>query len=194
MKVSCTTCHGTGTQHGRVTIVAPRGCASCHHQSPTASGCATCHQPGTYGAARQATVTITVPNRTPKPRAVPFLHSRHTSRQCTECHTTPVTLAAAPTKASCQDCHTEHHAPTSTCSSCHRLDVPSQEHKPDVAHQRCDACHTPAIVADLTPTRSFCSACHAPQATTHYAGRECSSCHFLSSATAYRARLTRPPR
>lgn len=192
-KLACLTCHGSGEQHGRLTFVRPVGCQSCHHQQQSPPRCASCHRADSYGTARGATITVTVPGRQPKPRQVQFLHSRHVSRACAECHTTPVTLAPAPTVASCQGCHSDHHAPNRNCASCHRIEAPRIEHKPDVAHERCDACHTRAIVAELTPMRSFCSACHENKAAMHYVGKECSTCHFLATPEAYRARLVRPP-
>jgi hypothetical protein len=192
-KVACLVCHGTGNRHGILTFERPRGCAICHHQDPSPDKCVTCHREAKYGTPKQATVTISMPNRAPKPRSVEFLHSRHASRTCVECHTTPVTMAPAPTKAACKDCHENHHAASRNCTACHRIADPKAEHKPtDLTHQQCDACHTRAIVAELTPTRSLCSTCHSAKASNHYAGKECSTCHFLAAPDVYRARLIKP--
>lgn len=194
LSVACLECHQTGTGHGRLTFERPRGCALCHHQSPATAKCASCHRPEQYGAVKHATVTVTVPDRLPNPRAVDFSHDRHAARPCIECHTTPVTLAPGPSKAQCVDCHVEHHAAGRDCTACHRIAEPRIEHTPvEAAHQRCDACHTASSVARLTPTRSFCTTCHATQATGHHDRRECTSCHFLAEPTEYRARLLTPP-
>ena len=193
-KFACLACHRTGQLHGGLTFERPRGCAICHHQDASPAKCVSCHRTGKYDAPRQATVTVSVPGRAAKPRPVEFLHARHASRSCVECHTTPVTLAAAPTKASCNDCHGEHHTQTSTCTACHRIADPKAEHKPtDLTHQQCDACHTRTVIAGLTPTRSLCSSCHTARATGHYDSRECSTCHFLAAPNVYRAKLTKPP-
>ncbi|HET9424890.1 MAG TPA: hypothetical protein VFO55_05915 [Gemmatimonadaceae bacterium] len=194
-KLACLVCHQTGSGHGRLTFERPRGCAICHHQAPTPDKCATCHRVAKYGTPKAATVTVTVPGREPRSRPVDFLHANHVSRPCTECHTTPVSLAPDRDKALCRDCHTEHHAAGRVCSSCHKLADPKAEHKSvEIAHQRCDACHTPSSIAKLTPTRTFCGTCHAPKAVGHYEPRECTTCHFLSEPAAFRPKLTtRPP-
>jgi hypothetical protein len=139
------------------------------------------------------TVTVTVPDQPPRARTVDFMHERHVSRPCVECHTTPVTMTPAPAKAQCMDCHTEHHAAGRNCSACHQIADPALAHKPvEVVHQRCDACHTRTSVAKLTPTRSFCSTCHVAKATNHYDERECTVCHFLAEPAAYRPKLLTP--
>ncbi len=194
VKVKCLECHRTGERHGRLTFERPLGCAGCHHQSPASTKCETCHQPVTYGAAKQATMTVTLPGRSPNPRRVEFLHARHTSKSCVVCHTTPVTLAPSPATAACRNCHAEHHGPERTCSSCHRISEPRASHQTlDTAHRRCDACHTATTVARLTPTRSFCSACHAAKTRGHYDAKECSTCHFLATPAEYQSRLSSPP-
>jgi hypothetical protein len=43
-------------------------------------------------------------------------------------------------------------------------------------------------VALLTPDRAFCRTCHADK-QAHYAERECTTCHFLSSPDEFRAHL-----
>ncbi|MEX2177212.1 MAG: hypothetical protein WD801_00785 [Gemmatimonadaceae bacterium] len=191
-KLACLTCHETGAGHGRLTFERPRGCAICHHQAPAADKCASCHRTERYAGPKHATVTVTVPGRSPNPRPVDFLHARHSARSCVECHTTPVTLS--PAQALCQDCHSEHHAADRTCSSCHAIVEPKAEHKTlEMAHQRCDACHTATTVERLTPARSFCSTCHAAKAKDHYDRKECSVCHFLADPDVYRSKLITPP-
>lgn len=191
--LACLECHETGAGHGRLTFEPPRGCALCHHQAPTPDTCGRCHRSEEYGAVKRATVTVTVPGREPNPRPVDFLHSKHVTRTCTECHTTPVTLAPSSATAQCQECHSEHHASGPTCSTCHRIADPKLEHRsPNFDHQRCDVCHTAQSVARLTPTRAFCSTCHVPKSTDHYDARECTVCHFLAEPAAYRPRLLTP--
>jgi hypothetical protein len=195
-KLACLTCHQTGDGHGRLTFERPRGCAICHHQAPAQARCISCHQTEEYATPKRVTVTVTVPTRQPNPRPVDFLHARHVSRTCVECHTTPVTLAPAPTTVQCKDCHSDHHAAGRTCATCHTIADPKVAHTtPEVAHQRCDACHTATTIAALTPTRSFCGTCHVAKAKDHYDQRECTVCHFLAEPAVYRSRLaTRPAR
>jgi hypothetical protein len=193
-KIACLVCHGTGDNHGTLTFERPRGCAICHHQSPSADRCPVCHRPERYGTPKTVTVTITVPGKAPRPRTVEFLHEKHMKRACTDCHTTPVTMKPGPTKITCQDCHTEHHAENRACATCHQLADPKLAHTSiERTHQACDACHTPSSVAKLTPTRTLCSTCHPTKAKGHYDARECSSCHFLSAPDVYRQKLSTPP-
>ncbi|MEX2177136.1 MAG: hypothetical protein WD801_00405 [Gemmatimonadaceae bacterium] len=190
-RLACLVCHQTGDGHGRLTFEPPRGCAICHHQAPTPARCATCHRTAEYVPPQPAVITVTVPGRSPATRPIDFLHARHETRSCMECHTTPVTLV--PPRTLCQDCHSEHHAVGRTCSACHAIADPRVAHTTlEVAHQRCDACHTPATIAGLTPVRAFCGTCHTAKATNHYDRQECSVCHFLTDPDAYRAKLTMP--
>jgi hypothetical protein len=193
--LACLECHKTGSGHGDLRFVAPRGCAICHHQSPKTSKCEACHQPAKYGAVKPVTVTVTVPGRAPKPRDVAFAHAQHANTPCVECHTTPVTLAPAPAKATCNDCHAEHHDAGRGCAACHTMAQPKDAHAtPTSAHQQCDACHTAATIARLTPNRNLCGTCHAAQWKGHYDAKECSACHFLTTPAAYKAKLQHPPR
>ncbi len=189
-KLACLVCHTTGTGVGRLTFKPPRGCAICHHQSPTSGGCATCHKTNEYAAVKHTTMTVTVPGHDPHPRPVDFFHSTHTKRACRDCHTTPVTLAPSPAQVQCKDCHSDHHAVGRNCSGCHTIAEPKFAHRtPEAAHQRCDACHTATTIAELTPTRSFCSTCHAEKAKGHYEQKECSVSHFLAEPGVYRSKL-----
>ncbi|MBI2795535.1 MAG: hypothetical protein HYX65_02390 [Gemmatimonadetes bacterium] len=195
-KRACLECHQTGSGHGRLTFERPRGCAICHHQSPTPDKCASCHHKEKYGAVRRVTVTVTVPGRPANARTVGFLHEKHVSKACTDCHVTPVTMAPAPTTVTCKDCHSDHHSARRDCSGCHKIPDPKAAHAPaDVTHQRCDACHTATTIARLVPTRSFCATCHASKAQGHNDQRECTSCHFLAEPEAHKAKLvSRVPR
>jgi hypothetical protein len=188
--IACITCHQTGGGHGKLTFERPRGCRLCHHQDPGQERCASCHRIEQYGRPMQRSVTIAVRDHEPRARTVVFEHARHSSRRCTECHATPVTLEPTTTKAQCVDCHEEHHGPARVCGSCHRLDDPRVAHtSPTIAHQQCDACHKPDVVARLTPTRNLCSTCHPTNRSEHYEPRECTTCHFLMEPMMYRAHL-----
>lgn len=190
-KLACLTCHETGAEHGRLTFEPPRGCAICHHQTPAEARCASCHQTEKYATPKQVTVTVKVAGRDPYARPVDFLHAKHVSRACVECHTTPVTLAPSPDAVQCKDCHGDHHTAGRDCSVCHASADPKSAHKtPETAHQRCDACHTSTTIARLTPTRSLCITCHVEKATKHHEEKECTICHFLVDPAAYRSKLT----
>lgn len=189
--LACLVCHETGSGRGPLTFERPRGCTICHHQAPTATGCQACHRTDAYGLQPARSLAVTVPGHGSRVRPVDFLHARHESRSCLECHTAPVTLAVAPAKSQCQECHEQHHAAGQQCAACHQVTDPRAAHAtPEAAHQRCDACHTATTIAQLTPTRGFCATCHAPVRTGHYEPRECTSCHFLSEPRDYRSRLT----
>jgi len=192
-KLACLTCHQTGRGHGRLTFEQPRGCAICHHQAPAEARCASCHRPDNYASPKRVTVTVTVPAREPHARPVDFLHARHASRSCVDCHTTPVTLAPSPAAVQCKDCHSDHHEAGRDCAACHANADPKSAHKgPETAHRRCDACHTETTIARLTPTRTFCSTCHVEKATKHHDQKECTVCHFLAEPGTYRSKLRRP--
>ncbi len=179
--LACLTCHDPASKGGRLTFEAPRGCEICHHQRPAKADCATCHQQVKLAPARPVQVAVTVPRHQPRRRTVPFEHPEHASLACTACHVTPVTLAPADSVLSCAGCHADHHAADRTCATCHRSAGTREAHaRPVQAHVACAACHTEATVARLVPTRSFCLTCHEP-AQDHYAGRECSTCHFQRS-------------
>ena len=192
-KLACLTCHQTGAGHGRLTFEAPRGCNICHHQAPAEARCPSCHRPDNYATPKRVAVTVTVPAREPRARPVDFLHARHASRSCVDCHTTPVTLAPSPAAVQCKDCHSDHHTAGRDCAACHANADPKSAHKgPEAAHQRCDACHTETTIARLTPTRCFCSTCHVEKATKHHDEKECTVCHFLAEPRVYRSKLRRP--
>jgi hypothetical protein len=194
-KLACLVCHQTGTGLGRLTFERPRGCNICHHQAPATSRCASCHRDADLATPRPVTVTVAVRGHDPKPRPVDFLHTRHTAQTCVACHTTPVSLAPAPAVAQCKSCHTDHHATDRTCAACHaNVDTKTPHANVEVAHQRCDACHATGTVERLTPTRSFCAMCHAEKSSTHYEGKECTTCHFLASPEDYKRKLVAPPR
>jgi nitrate/TMAO reductase-like tetraheme cytochrome c subunit len=59
---------------------------------------------------------------------------------------------------------------------------------PADAHAGCVECHDQQTITQLTPMRTFCLSCHS-SSVDHYAPKECSQCHLLSSPEAYRAHL-----
>ncbi len=187
---ACLECHTNREGHGGLTFVPPRGCNICHHQAPARSDCATCHRAQPPAPVQHLTVRVTVPNEPVRAREVPFSHETHVAKRCTECHTTPVTLAPTAALLECRSCHEEHHTADRSCAACHTAgDLRARHEDPKTSHQRCDACHTPTTVALLTPTRPFCLTCHEPQRADHYVQKECTVCHFLAEPAAFRPRL-----
>ena len=190
-RLTCLTCHTSNVRHGRLTFERPRGCQICHHQAPKTNDCATCHQPDELTRLLATSVTVTVPEKAPRTRSVPFAHPAHQSVACVTCHTTSVSLAPEAAVKTCQNCHEDHHATKAACATCHTgLDWKASHARPAVAHQACDACHTEKVVAELTPTRPLCLMCHQPQ-EQHYPAKECTVCHFQATPQAYRSHLLR---
>jgi hypothetical protein len=174
----------------RLTFEPPRGCQLCHHNAPATSDCAKCHDQAARlePQAVPVRVAVAVNETAPRDRTVPFQHAVHAQQRCVTCHTTPVTLAADPIVA-CRACHEGHHAEGRTCATCHAPADPRPAHATVVdAHVACDNCHAADIVGQLVPNRAFCQTCHAEQ-RPHYADRQCTTCHFLSSPEAFRAHL-----
>jgi hypothetical protein len=195
--LACVTCHRSTTGHGTLVFEAPRGCMICHHQARQQSPCAACHRPAELQpVAHPVAVTLTVARQPPRQRTVTFTHDRHREVPCTECHTTPVTLALSAAARECRDCHELHHEPARDCSTCHAFPDIRRAHevalggRENASHQQCDACHTPATVGLLEPNRSFCATCHAEQKTGHHADRQCTVCHLLSEPGEWRPRLS----
>jgi hypothetical protein len=188
-QLACLTCHATRAGHGRLTFAAPRGCQLCHHDAPATSDCASCHQQNERAAARTLTVGITVGERAARQRPVSFEHTTHRELRCVECHSTPVTLDAAPAARACRTCHEAHHRAAGQCSTCHGAAEPRAAHAtlPD-AHVACDACHSESVVGLLTPDRALCLTCHAEQ-KDHQPDGECSTCHLLATPEAFRPYL-----
>ena len=182
----CITCH-VAARSSRLTFAPPRGCQLCHHSGPAANDCSRCHASG-LPEARPVPVRVAVAEHAPRERAVTFDHARHASQKCVACHTTPVTLVADPAVA-CRDCHESHHAAGRDCRACHGAADPKTAHAALAdMHVACDNCHASGIVAQLVPNRTFCQTCHLDK-QAHYAPRECTTCHFLSSPEEFRAHL-----
>lgn len=177
--VSCTNCHSaTGPAHGTVTLRSVRDCQRCHHENTVRAlgggpaACMHCH--GTAGLpAGPLTVTVrTSTSAAPMTRTLPFAHETHASVACAECHTTPVTLAAA---TQCSGCHVPHHAETRNCRTCHEG---LAAHRGQQVHLGCAGagCHTDRPVLALGATRTVCLSCHTDQAN-HKPDRDCGTCH-----------------
>jgi hypothetical protein len=187
--LACITCHTTRQGGTRLTFAAPRGCQLCHHQAPAASDCASCHAAGERAGPDTVNAVVEVAGHASRERPVAFRHERHQRLRCVECHSTPVTLDPAPAAAACRTCHENHHAAGQDCAFCHGGADPAKAHATLADfHVACDNCHAEKVVAFLTPDRAFCQTCHADR-PAHYAGRECTVCHFLSSPDGYRAHL-----
>ena len=186
--LACLTCH-PARGSARLTFEAPRGCQICHHQAPAQSRCATCHADTELTQPHAEQLTVSVRNQAPRQRAVGFRHDAHPRLTCTDCHTAPVSLAAADTVTTCAACHDDHHAAGRSCIGCHTERATDPPHAPPAeAHAACDACHQVATVALLVPDRALCLNCHDAQ-REHLPGQECTTCHFLQEPAAYRRHL-----
>jgi hypothetical protein len=190
--LACLTCHTSADPRARLTFEAPRGCQICHHQAAARSTCAQCHASDELLAAQLVTVPVAVAARPAVRRTVAFAHASHVPVACAACHTTPVTLAPESPAATCQACHDDHHTTARDCAACHQgTDLVAAHRDSGDAHVACDACHREATVARLVPDRGLCVTCHTGQ-RTHYAERQCTTCHFLASPEEYRAHLRKP--
>jgi hypothetical protein len=188
-QLACITCHNTASRRNRLTFQPPRGCQICHHQTPARSECSTCHTTGELDTARPLTLEVAVPKHPPRARPVAFEHSAHVRVACAQCHTTPVSLKTEARAEACVACHDDHHTGQTNCAACHRTGQIIEAHAPPVdAHAGCGDCHDQSTVTKLLPRRSFCLTCHSTS-VDHYAPKECSQCHLLSSPEAYRAHL-----
>ncbi|HEY9014360.1 MAG TPA: cytochrome c3 family protein, partial [Gemmatimonadales bacterium] len=160
-KLACITCHSTTSQRSKLTFQPPRGCQVCHHQRPSRADCASCHTGDELEPAEAVTFQVSVPKHAARSRQAEFAHAEHTTMTCIQCHTTPVTLDAAPAVKQCRDCHGDHHTARRDCAVCHRTSEIKTAHAPPVAaHERCDECHSGKTVEALTPDRGFCLTCH----------------------------------
>ena len=188
-RLACITCHNTASRRNDLTFQPPRGCQICHHQASARSECSTCHKADELDAARPLALQVTVPNHAPRARPVIFEHSRHVRVACQECHSIPVSLEPEPRAEACVACHDDHHTAEANCAACHRTPQITVAHiAPVDAHAGCAACHDQSTVTELIPRRQFCLTCHS-SSVDHYAPKECSQCHFLSSPEAYRGHL-----
>jgi len=177
--LSCTACHSTtGPAHGTVKLRSVSDCERCHHESTVRAlgggpaACLHCHRTDSLPAGPQTVTVRTSTSATAMTRTLPFAHATHASVACTDCHTTPVTLAAA---ASCSGCHVAHHAATRDCRTCHDA---LAAHRGQQVHLGCGGtgCHTDRAVIALAPARNVCLSCHTAQ-TDHKPGRDCATCH-----------------
>jgi hypothetical protein len=188
-QLACITCHNTASRRSDLTFQPPRGCQICHHQAPARSECSTCHEADELDTGRPLTVQVAVPKHAPRSRPVVFEHSEHAQVACAQCHTTPVSLQPEPRAQECIACHDDHHTDQTNCAACHRTAQITQAHAAPVdAHAGCGECHDQSTVTQLIPRRPFCLSCHS-SSVDHYASKECSQCHFLSSPEAYRSHL-----
>lgn len=178
--VPCASCHtATGETHGAVTIKSIRDCQRCHHETTVRSlgggpaACQRCHESGSLPSRPQTVTVRTSTSSTATTRTLPFAHATHGAVSCTQCHTTPVTLAAA--AATCNGCHADHHTAQRNCTTCHSA---YDAHRGQQVHLTCagSGCHTDRATLALTATRNVCLSCHTQQ-IEHKPGRDCATCH-----------------
>ena len=132
---------------------------------------------------------MAVANRPAHSRPVAFSHSTHAGIRCANCHATAVSLDPAAPVKTCTACHEDHHVARRDCASCHAgADIQTAHRDSLDTHVACDACHRAETVARLVPDRGLCITCHTGQ-REHYAARECTTCHFLTTPDDYRAHL-----
>ncbi len=174
--VACLECHGTGGDHGVVTVQTARDCAACHHDPDRGYTCEACHAsaelppPGPVATDLALTVWDA-----PRSRDLPFDHAAHQGVSCDACHTGPVMLEV---ETGCTACHQDHHRPESDCGTCHTPGEPGA-HGLEV-HQSCVSagCHAQEVGERPTLTRSLCLMCHTDQ-QEHEPGLECHHCHMI---------------
>lgn len=181
--LACTDCHGTTTTHGGLKFSRPEGCIGCHHSPNQRVQCSTCHTAASLEA---------VAARAP-PSSSTFVHSRHASIACTQCHGTsprPGEMQFA-RNGGCIGCH---HGPNqrAQCATCHPVASLGQYTVPvsfaitprrdpvtrpvAFAHARhtrieCARCHATDVKRSVMPT---CTTCHADH---HGATAQCATCH-----------------
>jgi nitrate/TMAO reductase-like tetraheme cytochrome c subunit len=175
----CTSCHSTtGPSHGSVTLRSARDCLTCHHGRTLqdlgggTDACLHCHHANGLPSHPQTVSVMTSTLAAPTTRRLPFAHTTHSGVACTECHTTPVTLAP---ESKCASCHQSHHDEARTCTTCHSA---YDAHRTKQVHAGCggSGCHSDPSVLALGARRNVCLSCHVDQAN-HKPGRECGTCH-----------------
>jgi hypothetical protein len=188
----CTACHSVaGPTHASVTLRSVRDCLACHH-GPTVrdlgggtDACLHCHASNALPSRPQTVTVMTSTLATPITRRLPFAHATHAGVSCTECHTTPVTLAP---EVNCAGCHQSHHDEARTCTTCHSA---YDAHKGKQVHLGCagSGCHSDRTVLALGAKRNVCLSCHVAQ-VDHKPDRECATCHRVHWTSAAPRRLS----
>ena len=190
--LNCITCHTTRDGRAGLVFAQPRGCLLCHHQDGVGADCAQCHADGGPPQALPVRLTVTVTSRGAATHDAAFGHAPHASVACGDCHRSGAALETSAAARECRDCHDDHHAPEQECATCHVTVRAPDAHAPPVeAHMACADCHAERTIRRLTPDREFCIACHEPQRAGHYANRQCTTCHMLSTPEAWRRHLVR---
>ncbi len=187
---ACAECHSSRETHGRVTVTAPGGCFSCHHERAAMPGtpCASCHAGSALAGERSVSteLRLSVWDET-RVRSLPFDHEAHAEASCADCHAG----SRLQVTASCADCHAEHHDPEAACATCHIEKPPATAHGLEVhLATSCGGagCHAEETGADrvayggLPKTRSFCLSCHQDRAD-HELGEPCAGCHRVPERT-----------
>ncbi|MDP2470394.1 MAG: cytochrome c3 family protein [Candidatus Palauibacterales bacterium] len=158
--LSCTFCHTSMDDHGKISLASPEICSDCHHSG--AMACERCHE-GTPGP----------PGGVIRTGVGDFPHARHTELgfDCAMCHGNPPTRPGADL---CERCHGAHHQPEVRCLACHREGVKAIH--PPVVHQGCAICHGEAVAGIDSWSRNVCTVCHDDR-VDHYAPNDCVACH-----------------
>jgi hypothetical protein len=180
--VDCVACHGTGSRHGVVDVVAVEDCRACHHAEPASADCLGCHadeRAHDTPIRVRRTLDIHLGGLDGPTRDLPYDHALHADVACGTCHVGSRDLEGS-LRADCSSCHDDHHSTDADCTSCH--EAPADGAHDATAHLGCGGtgCHVraPASVIEAPRTRSLCLACHQDLAE-HKPERDCNACHIL---------------
>lgn len=182
--VSCTDCHDSSEEHGRVEVTTVTDCRACHHGEETvdAMACETCHGSAEssgdpYEVTRALMISARPTDAPAIERALPFDHAVHAGEACATCHTDGLDRSAA--SVACVSCHAEHHRPTASCMACHVEAAPGS-HAVETAHLGCSGsgCHVEVPFEGLPRTRDVCLTCH-QDLVDHRPEGDCAECHAL---------------
>lgn len=166
----CSECHRSSALVTRQSLTRSE-CLACHHDPQRNVSCARCHTPpGPRTVQRTFQMSVWA---TPRTKALPYDHARHTAVECRTCHTQPTHMTDVPT---CASCHERHHTPAARCQTCH-TQPPAGAHNAQ-AHLGClgSGCHNAPDVNAISGRRAVCLVCHQTQ-ENHEPGKECADCH-----------------
>jgi hypothetical protein len=170
----CAECHSSRVRHGALVVTSEAQCQACHHQRPGREDCVFCHQARDLrrAVAADRTLHLAGVGRTVT-RRVRFEHTRHTTVECTRCHTSGLTRRPEP---NCSTCHVPHHSAEADCAECHAGSDALRTHRAQ-DHTTCTSagCHD-GRPANVPATRAMCLVCHTDK-RDHVPGRNCENCH-----------------
>jgi len=193
--VACTECHEQFHLYNPIknnyAAIMPK-CSQCHDNphgtAPQVTACLNCHT-----NPHQPIVSLPVPSKledncrtchAPIAQLLTQNPSKHTERQCSECHST--VHGRIP---DCSECH-DNHSPmvtlqTTDCLSCHPVHTPLAISYPETqANELCAGCHE-KVYATLKASSAkhsqlTCAKCH----PTHGEIPQCRRCHGSSPHSA----------